>query len=120
MTYNMKPYSYYNDLLKKLFDDCKNQYGAVYSHSVDKNIDIKKFIEDYVLQNNDRANQLIDILSNSRENKEDLREGLINMLEGELRNYLNETLKNEMDIRGGRGCSGRYKKSSKSKSKKNI
>jgi hypothetical protein len=117
----MKPHSHYNNLLKKLFDDCKDQYGNVYSHSVDKNIDIKNFIEDYVLQNNYRANQLIDILSsNSRENKEDLREGLINMLEDELRRYLNKTLKNEMDISGGRRGSGRYKKSSKSKSTKNI
>jgi hypothetical protein len=115
----MKSHKYYNDLLEELFNDCKNQYGNAYSHSVDKNIDIKYFIKNYVLQNNDRANELINELSVSKyETEEDLREGLINMLEGELRNYLNETLKNEMDIRGGRGCSGRYKKSSKSK--KNI
>jgi hypothetical protein len=117
----MKSHKYYNDLLEEFFNDCKIQYGNVYIYSVDKNIDIKSFIKEYVLQNNDRANKLINELSvSNNETKENLREGLINMLEEELRKYLNKTLKNEMDISGGRGGSGRYKKSSKSKSKTNI
>jgi hypothetical protein len=120
----MKPHKYYNDLLEEFFNDCKNQYGSAYSHSVDKNIDIKYFINFYLLQNNDRANELINKLSvSNNETQEDLREGLINMLEDELQRYLNKTLKNEMDISGGRrGGGGSYKKSSKSKtkSKKNI
>jgi hypothetical protein len=123
MTYKMESHSYYNDLLEELFNDCKIQYGNAYSHSVDKNIDIKYFIKEYVLQNNYKANKLIKELSvSNNETEEDLREGLINMLEDELRKYLNETLKNEMDISGGRGGSGRYKKSSKTKTKtkKNI
>lgn len=116
MTYKMKSHKYYNDLLEELFKDCKNQYGNVYIYSVDKNIDIKNFIKDYVLHNNYRANELIKELSvSNNETKENLREGLINMLEDELRNYLNKTLKNEMDISGGRGGSSRYKKSTKSK-----
>jgi hypothetical protein len=47
--------------------------------------------------------------------KEDLKEGLIDILEDELNKY-KESLDNRMDISGGRGGS-RYKKS---KSKKNI
>jgi hypothetical protein len=120
----MKSHKYYNDLLEELFNDCKIQYGNIYNE--DKTIDIKYFITYYVLQNNYRANELINILSNnSREKKEDLKEGLIDILTDELNKY-KESLDNRMDIsggsggRGGRGGSSRYKKSSKSKSKKNI
>jgi hypothetical protein len=125
MAYNMKPHSHYNNLLKKLFDDCKDQYGNVYYYT-DNTYNPQDFIEDYVLKNNYRANQLINELSsNSRENKENLREGLIDILTGELNEYkksldnYKKSLDNRMDISGGIGGSGRYKKS-KSKSKKNI
>jgi hypothetical protein len=117
----MESHSYYNNLLEELFNDCKIQYGNIYNE--DKTIDIKYFIKWYVLQNNDRANELIKELSNdSREKKKDLKGGLINMLEDELNKY-KKSLDNRMDISGGsggRGGSSRYKKSSKSKSKKNI
>jgi len=128
MTYKMKPHSYYNNLLEEFIEDCKNQYGPIYNE--DKTIDIKYFIKWYVLQNNDRANELIKELSNdSREKKEDLKGGLIDILTDELNKYkesldnYKESLDNRMDISGGsggRGGGGRYKKSSKSKSKKNI
>ena len=121
MTYKMKSHKYYNDLLEEFIEDCKNQYGPIYS--LNNTYNPQDFIKDYVLQNNDRANELINILSNnSREKKEDLKGGLIDMLEDELNNY-KESLDNRMDISGGsgrRGGSSRYKKSSKSKSKKNI
>ena len=64
----MESHSYYNNLLEELFNDCKIQYGNIYNE--DKTIDIKYFIKWYVLQNNDRANELIKELSNdSREKK---------------------------------------------------
>jgi hypothetical protein len=117
----MKSHKYYNDLLEELFNDCKNQYGPIYS--LNNTYNPQDFIKDYVLQNNDRANELINILSNnSREKKEDLKGGLIDILTDELNKY-KESLDNRMDISGGsgrRGGSSRYKKSSKSKSKKNI
>ena len=118
MTYKMKSHKYYNDLLEEFIEDCKNQYEPIYNQ--DKTIDIKYLIKWYVLQNNDRANELIKELSNdSREKKKDLKGGLIDIIEDELNQY-KESLDNRMDIRGGRGGNSRYKKSSKSKSKKNI
>lgn len=118
MAYNMKPHSHYNNLLEEFLNDCKIQYGSVYYYT-DNTYNPQDFIKWYVLKNNYRANQLINELSsNSRENKENLREGLIDILTGELNEY-KKILDNRMDISGGRGGSGRYKKS-KSKSKKNI
>jgi hypothetical protein len=115
MTYKMKSHKYYNDLLEEFIEDCKNQYGPIYS--LNNTYNPQNFIKDYVLQNNDRANELIkELSSNSREKKEDLNGGLIDILTDELNQY-KESLDNRMDIRGGRGGSNRYKKS---KSKKNI
>jgi hypothetical protein len=119
MTYKMKQYKYYNNLLKEFIEDCKNQYGNIYS--VYNTYEPQAFIKEYVLQNNDRANELIKKLSvSNNETEEDLKEGLIDILEDELNKY-KESLDNRMDISGGsggRGGSSRYKKSSKSK--KNI
>jgi hypothetical protein len=114
----MESHSYYNKILKEFIEDCKNQYGNIYG--VDNTYKPQDFINEYVLHNNDRANELIKILSNGGEDKaysKDLKLGLIDILKDELNKY-KKILDNTMDISGGRGGSGRYKKSSKTK--KNI